>query len=132
MEENPERSEAFTVSHLPLTPPSATNSCHRFPASHVCSARSALGGPGADVVGVSVWGLIQSRITPCSWLQLWGRHLNWECPGMCSPPLGAGPEWATWSLSSVIQDVRGFASLPTSTVHYCRPVNYPCVVFPQH
>ena len=45
---------------------------------------------------------------------------------MCFLSLGAGPELATWSLSTVIQDRKGFTSLIVTAV-----VSYPFVVFPQ-
>lgn len=104
-------------------------SCHLVPASHVCSACSVLGGPGAEVVGGRVWGLVQSRITPRSWLQLWGCHWNRDRPGTCSPSLGAGPEWATWALSGMIRDIQGCASLPTPVTHYRHPVSSALDIF---
>lgn len=110
-----------SLRRVPSAPP--PRSCHLVPASHVCSACSVLGGPGAEVVGGRVWGLVQSRITPRSWLQLWGCHWNRDRPGMCSPSLGAGPEWATWALSGMIRDIQGCASLPTPATHYRHPVS---------
>lgn len=116
-----------SLRRVPSAPP--PRSCHLVPASHVCSACSVLGGPGAEVVGGRVWGLVQSRITPRSWLQLWGCHWNRDRPGMCSPSLGAGPEWATWALSGMIRDIQGCASLPTPATHYRHPVSSALDIF---
>ena len=45
--------------------------------------------------------------------------------GVCSPSLGAGLELDTWSLGTVIQDIKGSASLFISTV-----VSYYLLMFP--
>lgn len=52
---------------------------------------------------------------------------------MWSLSLGAGSELATWSLSTMIQNIKGFVSLPTPTptYYYCH-CYYHFVVFLQH
>lgn len=54
-----------------------------------------------------------------------GPSFELGMPKVCALHLGAGPELATWSLGTVIQDIKGSASLTMITV-----ISYYLVVFP--
>lgn len=58
-----------------------------------------------------------------------GMSLESGPSSMCSPSLGAGPEWATWALSGMIRDIQGCASLPTPATHYRHPVSSALDIF---
>lgn len=111
----------------PLLPIWATSS---WPPTSAVPALPWRGWQGADG-GVGVWGLIQSRTTSYSWLQLWGHHVHQECPGIsCASRLGIGyVHLGHLFPSSMIPDVKRSARLPTPTTYYYHLVNCHVVVF---